>query len=336
MRRSIVVFASLLTALAASANQPSVRLHGSAQSVNEGNSGITTVSVTVTLAFPADNGAFGTYTTVDGTATVADNDYVPQTGDVAIQPGSTTSAPIVLQINGDTKIEGNETFQLVVDFQQGAQDPPPYTITILNDDVPTVTAGDVRVTEGNSGTTPMSFDVTLTNTTAVAVQAAYQTDPGTATAGTDYQAASGTLTFAPGQTKQTVTVNVIGDTAFEPDETLTLSVTPAGGAKVTATGTIVNDDTRAPTRLNIVSGNNQQGRLGQRLTQPLVVQLTDNAGNLFPGAPVQWRVTRGQATLDTTSTTTDAQGRAQTNVTLNSVGVVEIEASSSGFTAVFT
>src|SRR6185369_5288798 len=105
------------------------------------------------------------------------------------------------------------------------------------------------------------------------------------------QTAQGTLTFAAGQTKQTVTVNVIGDTAFEPDETLTLTVTPTGGAKVTATGTIVNDDTVVPAALNIVSGNNQQGRPGQRLPLPLVVQLLNNNNGPVAGAAVQWSVT---------------------------------------------
>jgi hypothetical protein len=337
MRRLIVVLFSLLIALAASANQPTVRFHGAVQQVNEGNSGTTTVSLTVTLSAPAPNGAFGTYTTVDGTATVVDNDYVPQSGNVVIPDNGTTFGPIVLQINGDTKIENNETFQLVVDFQQGAQDPPPYTITILNDDVPTVTVGDVRVNEGNSGTTPMTFDVTLTNTAAIAVQVPYQTDPGTATAGVDYQTAQGTLTFAAGQTKQTVTVNVIGDTAFEPDETLTLTVTPAGGAKVTATGTIVNDDTVVPAALNIVSGNNQQGRPGQRLPLPLVVQLLNSNNGPVAGAAVQWSVTpQGGATLDTTGTTTDAQGRAQTNITPNISGTIQVQATAAGFTATFT
>ena len=84
----------------------------------------------------------------------------------------------------------------------------------------------------------MTFVVTLSPSAAVPVQAAYFTANGTATAGSDYQAAAGSLTFAVGETVKNVTVTVFGDTAIEPDETLTLTVNPAGGQPVTGTGTI--------------------------------------------------------------------------------------------------
>ena len=336
MRRSFVTAAFLFIALSASALPPSARVNGTG-SVIEGNSGLTQKSVTVVLSAPAPADAVGTYQTVDGTATVANNDYVPKSGQIFIPQGSSTSEPIVLEIVGDTRVEADETFQLVVDFVSGAQDPPPYTITITNDDFPSVTVSSPRLAEGNSGTTPMPFTVTLSAVAAVPVVAVYQTDPspGTATSGVDYQLATGSVIFAPGQTTQTVNVNIIGDTTFEPDETFTLSVTPVGGPKATGTGTIVNDD-RLPSRLTIVSGNNQQGLLGQKLPQPLVVQLFDDQGSPVSGATVGWKVTKGEAVLDPASGITDAQGRASTRVTLNSVGAVEVEASSSGLTATFT
>ena len=81
-------------------------------------------------------------------------------------------------------------------------------------------------------------------------------------------------------TTQTITVNVIGDTLFEPDETFTLTVTPAGGAAVTATGTILNDDAAPLAALRIVSGNGQSARLGQTLPQPLVVEVTNAQAEL--------------------------------------------------------
>jgi hypothetical protein len=338
VRRSFVVSASLffLFALSAAAREPGARINGQQQAVTEGDSGLKQVSLTVTLPFPVNVPANGSYQTVDGTATVADNDYVPKSGTFVIPDGQTSSPPIILEIVGDRRVEPDETFQLVVTFSSGAQSPPPYTITIVNDDAPSISVGDVRVNEGNSATTPMNFVVTLNPAAAVPVQATYQTDPGTATAGVDYQSAQGALTFAPGETQKTVAVQVNGDTLFEPDETLTLTVTPVGGAKFTATGTIVNDDSLPAAKLVIVSGNNQQARLGQKLAQPLVVQLLNANNGPIAGAAVQWRVTKGQATLDSTGSTTDAQGRASTNLTLNSVGVVEVEASSSGFTATFT
>src|SRR6185503_4748381 len=73
----------------------------------------------------------------------------------------------------------------------------------------------------------------------------YATSNGTATAGSDYTAASGTLTFTAGATSRTFNVPVIGDTAFEPNETFSITLsqpTNATMAVAAALGTIVNDD----------------------------------------------------------------------------------------------
>lgn len=96
----------------------------------------------------------------------------------------------------------------------------------------------------------MTFTVSLSKASARTVTVSYATADGTAIAGQDYTATSGTLSFAPGVTSQTVTVGVNGDTVVEPDETLTLALSKPvraslGTAK--ATGTIHNDDTAAQT-----------------------------------------------------------------------------------------
>lgn len=99
--------------------------------------------------------------------------------------------------------------------------------------------------EGNSGVQPMSFTVTLAKASPLKVSVAYATTDGTATAGSDYSTASGTLVFAPGQKTKTVTVPIVGDTVFEPDEAFTLTLSSpvnATTATATATGTITNDD----------------------------------------------------------------------------------------------
>ena len=77
----------------------------------------------------------------------------------------------------------------------------------------------MTVTEGNAGTTAATFTVTLSAAATFPVTVNYATANGTATAGSDYTAASGTLTFAPGQTSKPITVTVNGDTAVEPNET---------------------------------------------------------------------------------------------------------------------
>jgi hypothetical protein len=82
----------------------------------------------------------------------------------------------------------------------------------------------------------------------------FATADGTASAGSDYTATSGVLTFNPGTTTQSVTVNVTGDTTPEANETFFVNLSGAANATIataTGTGTIVNDDS-APLGPNVV------------------------------------------------------------------------------------
>ena len=113
---------------------------------------------------------------------------------------------------------------------------------------PTITIGSVTAPEGNSGTTAFAFNVALSAAGTAPVTVDYATADGTATAGSDYVATSGTLTFPPGVTTQTITVNVTGDTAVEPNETFFVNLSnPTNATIATAqgTGTITNDDSAA-------------------------------------------------------------------------------------------
>ncbi|MFX8327835.1 Calx-beta domain-containing protein, partial [Acinetobacter baumannii] len=71
------------------------------------------------------------------------------------------------------------------------------------------------VTEGNSGTKVLTFTVTLSSASVQTVTVDYATVNGTALSGSDFVAASGTLTFAAGETSKTVSVTINGDTALE-------------------------------------------------------------------------------------------------------------------------
>ncbi len=80
------------------------------------------------------------------------------------------------------------------------------------DDEPLVSIAGATVVEGNTGTKSLTFTVTLSAASDAPVTVTYATADGSATiAGGDYQAATGTLTFAPGQTSKTITVLVNGD-----------------------------------------------------------------------------------------------------------------------------
>ena len=108
---------------------------------------------------------------------------------------------------------------------------------------PALSVADTRAGEGTDAT--LDFAVTLAPARAVAVTVDYATADGTATAGSDYTATSGTLTFAAGETEKTVAVPVLDDDHDEGSETLTLTLTNAEGANIAdgeATGTITNSD----------------------------------------------------------------------------------------------
>jgi len=105
---------------------------------------------------------------------------------------------------------------------------------------------DTSAAEGDSGTTPFFFTLSLSQAAGEGgVSVAYATADGTATAGEDYVAASGTATIAEGATSVTISIDVIGDTTSEPDETFFVDLGDAVGAQIAdaqGVGTIVNDD----------------------------------------------------------------------------------------------
>jgi hypothetical protein len=106
---------------------------------------------------------------------------------------------------------------------------------------------DVTVTEGSGGApVPATFTVSLLGGAGPnPVSVHYATGNGTATAPADYQAASGDVTFAPGETTKPVTVLVNPDTVDEPDETFTVTLSAPSGAGLvdpTGVGTILDDD----------------------------------------------------------------------------------------------
>jgi hypothetical protein len=116
--------------------------------------------------------------------------------------------------------------------------------------LPSLSINDVTGNEGNSGTTPFNFTVTLSPTSNETVTVNFATADGTATTvGSDYVAAFGNLTFNPGETTKTITVLVNGDTQNEPNETFFVNLTNATNAPISKSqgvGTITNNDTPPP------------------------------------------------------------------------------------------
>ncbi len=222
-------------------------------SVTEGNTGTANAVFTVTLSKASTKAVTVNYATANGTAT-ATQDYLSASGTVTFAPG-VVSQVVTVGVLGDTTYEPDETFALALSNPSGATIArATATGTIKNDDAapvtpPTVSIADATQPEGNSGTSTMAFTVTLSKPSTTPVTLNYATSNGTATAGQDYVATSGTITFAPGVVSQVITVGVLGDTAVEPSETVTVTLSNASGATISrasATGTITDDDTAAP------------------------------------------------------------------------------------------
>jgi hypothetical protein len=135
-------------------------------------------------------------------------------------------------VTGTLRLQPGESAVLLNDAT-----PPPAT--------PSISVDDVRVVEGNSGNTLVTFTVRLSAVAARAVTVSYATAAGSATAGTDFAASIGQLSFAAGESARTVSVPVIGDTLDENDETFSLTLINAVNATISdaaGIGTIVDDD----------------------------------------------------------------------------------------------
>ncbi|EPF17240.1 Calx-beta domain-containing protein [Microcystis aeruginosa] len=114
---------------------------------------------------------------------------------------------------------------------------------------PFLTISNPTIVENNSGTNNLIFKVTLSTTSTQTITVNYATANNTATAGSDYTAKTGTLTFTPGQISQDIIISVNGDTAIEPDETFLINLSNPSNALITdnqGLGTITNDDVTLP------------------------------------------------------------------------------------------
>jgi endonuclease I len=151
-------------------------------------------------------------------------------------------------------------------------------------------AATASVAEGNSGATTYTatLSVSPAPTAALTVDVALDAATSTATSGTDFTFATpARVTFAAGQTSQTVTLTVTGDTQPEADETVVLALQNVGtsasiGGPATHTLTITNDDGAVPTvRFSAATGSVAEGNSGTS-TYTATVTLADPGSLTFP------------------------------------------------------
>lgn len=193
---------------------------------------------------------------------------------------------------------------------------------------PSVSIADASIAEGNSGTSNMAFVVSLSSASTSTVTVRYATSNGTASSSSDYTSTSGTLTFAPGVTSQTVTVKVRGDTTVEPDETFTVTLSRPSGATIarkTATGTIVNDDASTPT-VSIASSSAAEGNTGtSNLAFTVSLSKASTSTITVNYATSNGTATAGQDYNTTSGTITFAPGTTSQVVNVGVIGDTTVE-----------
>ena len=209
----------------------------------QGTSG--NASVEVRLSNPSFQTITVSFATASGSAT-AGTDYVTTSGDVTFNPGDTLKT-IAAQVNGDNIDEINETFLVNLTSPVNATlGTAQGTVLIQDDDGPTLSIGDVSVTEGNSGSKNAVFTVTLSSASVQDILVNYSTADGTAFSNVDFQRIfSNTLFIPAGATSATITARVFGDFAIENDETFFVNLQFPSNATIAdgqGQGTIVNDD----------------------------------------------------------------------------------------------
>jgi hypothetical protein len=210
-------------------NEPSLQFSAVGYSVSESK---TSLIVTVTRSGSATGTVGVSYASADGTAT-AGQDYTAVSGTLSFGPNVKTRT-FTLPLLTDSFVDpaGNETILLSLTNPTGGAgvgEPSTATVTITENDV----AGQLYFSAAAYSASETKASVTITvkraGGAASGVSVDYATSDGTALAGVDYTAASGTLTFAAGQTSATFSVPLFNNPAPEPDETVNLTLANPGG-----------------------------------------------------------------------------------------------------------
>jgi hypothetical protein len=197
------------------------------------------------IALVDNTGAVVQFLSYEGALTAADGPAAGQTStDIGIFQTGAEPIGSSLALVGEGATYADFTWAAASDDTPGAVNVSQTFLGGATEDV--VAIGDASITEGDAGTAVLTFTVTRSgNATSFTVD--FATADGSATAGSDYVAASGTLAFtAGGALSETVSVTINGDTLAETDETFTVGLTNLVGTAVigdaSATGTIVNDE----------------------------------------------------------------------------------------------
>lgn len=281
----------------------------------EGNAGTTAFQFLVSLNVASGKTVMVDFATADETA-LAGVDYTALNTTLTFEPGQ-VSQLVTVEVIGDTLFEPDETFLVTLTnpVNAGLEDPGEFAVgTILNDEAePTISIDDAEIAEGDDGLTALEFTVRLSHPSTETITVAYTTTSGTATADGDYETISGEVTFEPGETEKPITVQIIGDTMDEPDETFLVTLNEPTNSTIgdgEATGTILDDD--GPVAISISDGSLVEGNdgttnlvftvtLSRSTEQTVTVQFTTSDGTATGGQ--DYLASAGTVTFQSMQTT---------------------------------
>ncbi len=243
------------------------------------------------------------YSTADGTAK-AGSDYTTAAGTLSFAPGETQKI-ITVPVIDDSIAEGDETFSASLSNPSAGAalgDPNTTTVTINDNDGagstvqfnPTAYTG--NETTGSTSTVTLAITATRLGDPNTPITVMYATSNGSALAGSDYQAASGSVTFGPAETQKLITVNILDDGLVENSENFFVTLTSASGASVSgspATVTIADDD--SPTASIGFSASSYTVDEGAGF---VTLNVTRSGGRAF-SATVNYQTTDGSAKAGT-------------------------------------
>jgi probable HAF family extracellular repeat protein len=198
-------------------------------------------------------------------------------------------------INAAGQIAGAQVYEDASGYRVGSS---AVLLTPVPDPPPSLSIGNVSIVEGHGGTVSAVFTVSLSAASDQTIMVTFASGDGTAMAGSDYQAASDTLTFAPGETSKTITVLVNGDRLGEPNETFIVLLSNPINATIadgSGQGTIIDDEPRVS--INDVSKKEGNGN-GNSATTVFTFTVTLSVAYDVP-------LTLSYATADGTAKTSD-------------------------------
>ncbi|MBL7554185.1 MAG: hypothetical protein JNM24_00060 [Bdellovibrionaceae bacterium] len=234
-----------------------------------------TSTITVQLNRASQKPISVAYNFAEGTALGAGIDYSGVNGTVSFAAGETLKTIPYTVINDSTN-EVSESLTVSLgaitgDASLGSIGTTVVTITD-NDAAPTLSINSPSISEGTgAGTTTLIFTVTLSAASGQTITANYATASGTATSGTDFTAANGTLIFSPGETSKTITVTITRESLSESAETFTVTLSGAtnittSGSTLVGTGTISDDDTLPTLSISSATINEAVGTASRTVT----------------------------------------------------------------------